>query len=460
MTEHTSPSPEEVVKQPSEDVVEQSSKDVTKQSPICPDGTCIDTLGNPRFSSTKKTNHYITDEDGVLIFIEKQQFCFHDSQPVTFEEAGPRQSIYFDPPRTKCAIVTCGGICPGINDVIRSIVNEAHYQYGVAATIGIRYGLRGFIPEFRHNVMELTPRSVSSIHEFGGSILGSSRGPQSIVTIVDALDRMNIDILFLIGGVGGMRAAEKIYKEVQSRQLDISIVCIPKTIDNDIHFVSRTFGFNTAVDKATEAIRCAHVEATGAPAGVGLVKVMGRYSGFIATEATLGLQDVNIVLIPESPFKLEGPTGLLSALEERLDRRGHAVIVVAEGAGQHLLPENGGVDASGNPILGDICGLLVNRIKAHFKQRQRPLTLKFIDPSYIIRSIPANTEDSVYCGSLAQNAVHAGMAGKTGLMVSRWHDRNVHVPLHLVTKARKTIDPGSLYWQRALSTTGQSDLES
>ncbi len=439
MTENTPSSPEEVV----------------STAPIHLEETAIETLGPTLFTSPKKTGRYITDEDGVLLFIEKKNFGFHQEHPITFEEAGPREKIYFDPRRTKCAIVTCGGICPGINDVIRSIVNEAHYQYGVAATIGIRYGLRGFVPEFRHNIMELTPRSVASIHEFGGSILGSSRGPQSADVIVDALDRLNIDVLFLIGGVGGMRAAEKIFKEIKQRKLEIGVVCIPKTIDNDIHFVSRTFGFNTAVDKATEAIRCAHVEATGAPAGVGLVKVMGRYSGFIAAQATLGLQDVNIVLVPEAPFTLEGETGLFATLEARLEKRGHAVIVVAEGAGQHLLSDKQGVDDSGNPVLGDICNMLVQRIKKHFKDNNRPLTLKYIDPSYIIRSIPANTDDSVYCGSLAQNAVHAGLAGKTGLMVSRWHGRNVHVPLHLVTKARKTIDPSSLYWQRTLSSTGQ-----
>jgi 6-phosphofructokinase 1 len=415
----------------------------------------IETLGHPKIKSPLPFL-FIRDTSGVLIDITAEctnQVC--QINPSFFQEAGPRERIYFDPPKTKCAIVTSGGLCPGINDVIRAIVMEAHHRYGVHTTLGIRYGLEGFIPSFGHEVLELSPESVSSIHEFGGTILGSSRGPQSPIDIVDSLERLNISILFLIGGDGTMRAAQKLHEEVKNRGLKIAIIGIPKTIDNDIPYITRSFGFDTAVEKATEAIRSAHTEALGACNGIGMVKLMGREAGFIAAQAAMALKDVNYVLVPEVKFDLEGPKGLLAMLEKRLQRRRHAVIVVAEGAGQDLVSSHG-TDASGNPILGDISGLLVSEIKRHFKERNIPLTLKFIDPSYIIRSVPANSNDRVYCGFLGMNAVHAAMAGKTGMVVSKMHEIYVHIPLHMVTGGgKKRLDPSSNYWQAVLESTGQ-----
>jgi 6-phosphofructokinase 1 len=306
--------------------------------------------------------------------------------------------------------------------------------------------------------MELTPNNVSNFHVFGGTELGSSRGPQEADEIVDALERMNVGVLFMIGGDGTMKAAERIVREVRNRNSRISVIGIPKTIDNDINFVGKSFGFDTAVEKATEAIACAHVEATGAYNGIGIVKLMGRESGFIAAQATLALKEVNFVLVPESPFALDGPDGLLEQLEDRLKKRHHAVIVVAEGAGQHLCEASGRTDASGNPVLCDICAILIARIKEHFKTRCMETTIKFIDPSYIIRSVPANANDRVYCGFLGQNAVHAAMAGKTGMVVSRLQSRFVHVPLELVTMKRKKLNTESESWRAVLESTGQESL--
>jgi 6-phosphofructokinase 1 len=296
---------------------------------------------------------------------------------------------------------------------------------------------------------------VTSIHEFGGTILASSRGPQSPDEIVDALERMNINILFMIGGDGTMQAAKILNQTIGERNLKISVIGIPKTIDNDIHFVSKSFGFDSAVAKATEAIRCAHVEAQGAPYGIGLVKLMGRESGFIAAEATLALKDVNFVLIPEEPFDLEGDNGFLKALEHRLLMRKHAVVVVAEGAGQNLCNTNKKKDASGNPILGDICDILRSEIKTYFQKKEMPITMKYIDPSYIIRSIPANAHDRVYCGFLGQHAVHAGITGKTNMVVTRLQDRYVYLPLNLVTQKRRRLNTQSMYWRSVLESTGQ-----
>ena len=437
-----------------------NEKDAKDRRPvrIGPGDARIATLGEPGVACPKVCGRFVPDEPSVSAFITKNEAEEHGGEPVFFEEAGPRARIFFEPAKTKVAIVTCGGLCPGINDVIRAIVMEAHHNYGVAATLGIRYGLRGFIPACRHDVMELHPGNVADIHEFGGTLLGSSRGPQPVDEIVDALERMNINFLVLIGGVGGMRAAEAIVAEITARGLPIGVVGIPKTIDNDMRFVARTFGFLTAVEKATEAIACAHTEAVGAPYGIGLVKLMGRSSGFIAATAAMGLKHVNFVLIPEERFALRGPGGFLEVLDERLTRRGHAVVVVAEGAGQHLLPPTNETDASGNPVLGDICGLILAECKTYFRDKGLPITLKYIDPSYIIRSVPANIADAVYCGFLGQHAVHAGMAGKTGLLVSSMHDRYVHVPLALASADRRSIDTDSDFWQAVLDSTGQPRL--
>ncbi len=433
----------------------RNNKDTALELTLSPQDTAVPCLGEATHDSPKRSGNFVPDDAGVLVAISKPGQESEGAAPVYFEEAGPRAKIFFNPRKTKLAIVTCGGVCPGINDVIRAIVMEACHHYGMAATLGIRYGLRGFIPSCRHDVLEFSPANVAEIHEFGGTILGSSRGPQPVDEIVDALERLNIGVLVLIGGVGTMRAASAIQAEIAARGRPIAIVCIPKTVDNDIHFVSRTFGFLTAASQATEAIACAHVEAVGAPYGIGLVKLMGRQSGFIAAEASMGLKHVNIVLVPEERFSLTGERGVLPFLEERLRSRGHAVIVAAEGAGQHLVPETGRFDPSGNPILGDFCGLLAQEIKTYFKERNLPITLKVIDPSYIVRAVPANTADAVYCGFLGRLAVHAGLAGKTGVMIGSCNDRYVHVPLSLVTKERKHIDTRSDYWQAVLDSSGQ-----
>ncbi len=430
------------------------------QSSVKPLQVAIDTktlsLGHAKIPS-RIPYCSISEEPGSVLLNVGGEFTKTTAAPLyfDFELAGPRKFLYFNPTQTKCAIVTCGGLCPGINDVIRSIVMEAHHNYGVAATLGFRFGLQGFIPKYGHEVWELTPGNVANAHQFGGTILGSSRGPQPPDEIVDCLERMNISCLFMIGGDGTMRAAQKITEEIERRNRKISIIGIPKTIDNDISFIGKSFGFDTAVEKATEAIQCAHTEAVGAMNGIGLVKVMGRESGFIAAQATLAWKEVNFVLVPEMRFTLLGEDGLLPQLEKRLLARKHAVILCAEGAGQDLLESTGEKDASGNPVLGDICQLLIREVKDYFTQRDMEYTLKFIDPSYIIRSVPANANDRVYCGFLGQHAVHAAMAGKTGMVVSKLQDRYVHLPLKLVTQERRKLNITSDFWRSVLESTGQ-----
>jgi len=426
---------------------------------VVPAETAIDRVGEAKICNPLSLGRFVDEDEAVLVHISRANVELQGKgggrRRAFFEPAGPRSRVYYDPSKTKCAIVTCGGLCPGLNDVIRAIVMAAVHEYRVPSVLGIRFGLAGFIPEEGHDIVELTPERVSRIHEFGGTFLGSSRGPQDPEAIVDALERMNVSILFMIGGDGTMRAASAVIREVAKRRLSISVVGLPKTIDNDIDFASPSFGFDTAVETATVAIKGAHVEATGAPWGIGLVKVMGRDAGFIAAQSALACQAVNFVLIPEAPFDLHGEKGFLAALDCRMKRRGNAVIVVAEGAGQDLLDETSRTDASGNKVLGDIGGLLKREILAHFKAQGIDATLKYIDPSYIVRSVPANANDRIYCSFLGINAVHAAMAGRTNLVISRWNGRYVHIPIDLVTRGKKRILTDSNYWRAVLESTGQ-----
>jgi 6-phosphofructokinase 1 len=406
---------------------------------------------------------FVSDSDRILIDVNVNRACRELAEgptPPSYELAGPRQHIFFDPSKLKCALVMCGGLCPGLNDLIRSIVLELHYGYGVRNIFGVRYGLRGFIARYGYDFMELTPGAVVNIHERGGTVIGSSRGPQDIEEIVDTLERMSIGILFMIGGGGTLQAATSIADSVLKRGLKISIVGVPKTIDNDIYMVSRSFGFDTAVDVSTRAIVSASNEAEGYPNGIGLIKLMGRHSGFIAATATLAQQDVNYVLIPEVDFDLEGPNGLLTTLESRLAERGHAVIVVAEGAGQKFFAhEEKELDPSGNIKLKDIGKFLQQKISDYFEERRIQISLKYVDPSYMIRSLSANANDRVFCNFLGRNAVHAGMAGKTDLLIGNWNNHFVHVPMKLLAGKRKHVDPRGMLWRSALEATGQGPLQ-
>ncbi|MBI9081044.1 MAG: ATP-dependent 6-phosphofructokinase [Pseudodesulfovibrio sp.] len=430
-----------------------------------PEETEIPKVGEAKINNPIKFGRFVDENDAILVNISRKSIeengkkkngkAKKPQEHIYFEAAGPRDKVYYDTSKTKCAIVTCGGLCPGLNDVIRAIVMTAYHEYKVPSVLGIQYGLAGFIPEEGYDVVDLTTEYVTPINEFGGTILGSSRGPQDPEAIVDALERLNVSILFMIGGDGTMRAASKVVDEISKRSLSISVIGLPKTIDNDINFASPSFGFDTAVEEATKAIRCANAEAMGAPWGIGLVKVMGRSAGYIAAQSALSYQDVNFVLVPESDFDLHGEKGFLAVLEKRIRSRGHAVIVVAEGAGQRLLDNSKITDKSGNVGLSDIAGLLKKEIHDHFAKQDIEPTLKFIDPSYIIRSVPANANDRIYCSFLGINAVHAGMSGRTGMVVSRWNGRYVHIPMGLVTKGKKRINTCSNYWRAVLESTGQ-----
>ncbi len=412
-------------------------------------------LGECRIPSPMPGAQFVGDEEHVLYhskLSEIKMFLDRGKKPPCFEMAGPREKIYFDPSNLRCGIVTCGGLCPGLNDVIRAIVMGLYYHYGVRAIFGFRYGYEGLSCRYGCTPIELTPEIVVDIHKKGGTLLGSSRGPQDISEMVDTLAQMNVDILFTIGGDGTLRGARAIVEEVERRGLKIGVIGIPKTIDNDISGVDESFGFETAVSESRTAIFSAHTEATGARNGIGLVKLMGRASGFIAAYASLANNDVNFCLVPEVKFTLKG---FLEDLKERLNRRGHAVIVVGEGAGQDLVARSGDRDASGNIRFEDIGIFLRDKIKNYFKESGMKVALRYIDPSYMIRSLPANPRDSAFCLLLGHNAVHAGMAGRTNMVVGNWKGEFTHVPIALAVSKRKQIDPDGRFWGNVLSSTGQ-----
>ena len=375
------------------------------------------------------------------------------------EKAGPRELIYFNPKHVNAGICTCGGLCPGLNDVIRAVVRCLWNRYGVRRIRGIRFGFKGLLPEQGFDTIDLNPDLVDDIHKTGGSFLGTSRGGGDRVNeIVDAIEALNMNMIFILGGDGTQRGSLDIANEIEKRGLKVAVVGIPKTIDNDLIFIQRSFGFDTAVQKATEAVAAAHMEAHSHINGIGLIKLMGRESGFIATATALASHETNFCLIPEIPFDLEGENGFLAELEKRILNRHHAVVIVAEGAGQEHLKATGEHDASGNIKLGDIGVFLKDKITDYFKKKKIHINLKYIDPSYQIRSAQANPSDSIYCERLGNNAVHAAMAGKTKIVIGLVHNKYVHLPIRLVTAKRNKVNPEGSMWRDTIDATGQPTL--
>lgn len=419
-------------------------------------------LGTCKHASPVKARGLLFVDDADLVLSTSdvkliEPYFMRGELPPTFERAGPRRLLFFNPDRLTCGIVTCGGLCPGLNDVIRSIVMTLHYVYGVQRIVGFRYGYAGLSANPPAAPIMLDPEEVDNIHDVGGTVLGSSRGAQDPAEMVDMLVSWKVSVLFTIGGDGTQRGASKIAAEIKRRNLPISVIGIPKTIDNDLEWLDRSFGFLTAVEEARPAIMAAHAEAKGTPNGIGVVKLMGRNSGFIALRASLANPDVNFCLIPESPFTLDGAGGFLEVLGRRLEQRHHAVIVVAEGAGQDILqdPAHQERDKSGNLKLRNVGSWLCDAIKGYCAKRRIECGLKYIDPSYTIRSRPANSNDSAYCLILGQNAVHAGMAGRTDMVVGYTSGMFTHVPIPLVTRKRKQVNPTGEGWRYLLQMTGQ-----
>ncbi|KAG5558281.1 hypothetical protein RHGRI_008269 [Rhododendron griersonianum] len=494
------------------------------------------------FSSIRQT--FVSPKDVVAEEIVIQK---NSPRGVHFRRAGPRERVYFKSEEVRACIVTCGGLCPGINTVIREIVCGLNYMYGIDNILGIEGGYRGF---YSKNTMQLTPKVVNDIHKRGGTFLQTSRGGHDTNKIVDNIHDRGINQVYIIGGDGTQKGAAAIYKvlnsinmilflsyslfarsvpckmlnvhtfvkEVAKRGLQVAVAGIPKTIDNDIavksyqpfpyfvvvrsmhasnvnlkaelqnfdnlcslkfgcefmgifitigsnilnlfQVIDKSFGFDTAVEEAQRAINAAHVEVESVENGVGIVKLMGRYSGFIAMFATLASRDVDCCLIPESHFYLEGQGGLFEFIEQRVKENGHMVIVLAEGAGQEYLSQSmhpvDEKDASGNRLLLDVGLWLTQKIKDHFTNvRKMAINLKYIDPTYMIRAIPSNASDNIYCTLLAQSAVHGAMAGYTGFTVGPVNSRHAYIPISRVTETHNVVKVTDRMWARLLASTNQ-----
>lgn len=418
------------------------------------------------YPSDEKWHGYINNNDRVLLKV------IHYSSPASagaecidpdctwveqwVHRAGPREEIYFRPEEVNAAIVTCGGLCPGLNDVIRQIVITLDI-YGVKNIVGIPFGYRGFTDKGLKE-MPLTRKVVQNIHLSGGSLLGVSRGGPTVKEIVDSMEERGTNMLFVLGGNGTHAGAVAIHDECRKRRMKVSVVCVPKTIDNDILLMDKTFGFDTAVEEAQRAINSAYIEAHSAYRGVGLVKLMGRSSGFIAMHASLASGQVDICLIPEVPFHIHGPHGVLRHLEYLLDTKGSAVICVAEGAALNLLEKSNATDASGNAVLGDIGVHIQQEIKKYFKELGTSADVKYIDPTYMLRAIRANASDGILCTILGQNAVHGAFAGFSGITVGLCNTHYAYFPIPEVIKYPRLVDPNSRMWHRCLTSTGQPDF--
>lgn len=424
-----------------------------------PDELVVERLGVARFDSPLG---FSTEEgDQVADYCSEHERVLFDPRPgggngASFELAGPRARVFFDGARSHAGIVTCGGLSPGLNNIVRALVLTLTERYRVARVTGFRFGFAGLAKDADPPPVALDAEAVRTIHRQGGTVLGSSRGPQEVAVMVATIERLGIDMLFCIGGDGTMRGAEAIHAACRARGLAVAVVGLPKTIDNDLPLVERTFGFDSAVELAAQAVAAARLEADAAPRGVGLVRLMGRHAGFIAGGAALATRDADLVLIPELPFELEGAQGVYAWLRGMMQRQGRAVIVVAEGAGQAFCAEGEGRDASGNKRMGDIGTFLRDGIRAAFADD--PVEVKYIDPSYMIRAAPANTADARLCGELAEDAVHAAMAGCTGVVVGLWCGRRTHVPLAAVVGRTRRVDLDGSFWRSVVQSTGQPKL--
>eukprot|EP00249_Psilotum_nudum_P021756 c28232_g1_i2 orf=361-2001(-) len=418
--------------------------------------TYVSPLVHSRFFHPN-VNFWLTETDMVAQNIVVD---INDPSPsqTYFHRAGPRYQVIFAPGEVRAAIVTCGGLCPGMNTVIREIVYGLWHQYDVKDIKGIKSGYRGFYTE---KPMPLCPELVDNWHKQGGTCLGTSRGGFDLDKIMDAIEKQRLNQIYIIGGDGTIRGAVKVFEEVRRRGMKVIVVGIPKTVDNDVGIIDRSFGFQTAVDAAQAAIGAAHTEAESTPNGVGVVKLMGRYAGHIAVHATLSSRNVDCCLIPEVPFFMDGPGGLLEFVNQRLKEHGHCVIVVAEGAGQDLIERTELVkDASGNLLLGDIGVWLTNKLKQWWKRTHEAgaFSCKYIDPTYMIRAVPSNATDTSYCTLLAHSAIHGAMAGYTGFVAGPVNGNFCYIPMGVVADTQHLVDVNSHTWAWVKSVNNQPDF--
>uniref|UniRef100_A0A7S1RYX3 Phosphofructokinase domain-containing protein n=1 Tax=Alexandrium catenella TaxID=2925 RepID=A0A7S1RYX3_ALECA len=403
---------------------------------------------NPMAVAWPNMNFLNPDElvQGHIIMNDSKQASRPSATSKGCVRANACKEIWWDPSEVRAAVVTCGGLCPGLNSIIREVTNTLWHQYDVRHIYGIQAGYNGLSNPEKHKPIQLSPDKVRDIHMKGGSILKAGRGGFNPEQICDRLERLGINMVFTVGGDGTQHASHLLYEEAKRRNLDISIVGLPKSIDNDILFFDKTFGFDSAVSTAADIMRNGWVEATSCDKGVGIVKLMGRDAGFVAMHAALASTIVDLVMIPEVNVKLED---VIEHIDSTLARKNFMLIAIAEGAGQEFVA-TGEKDATGHTKYGDIGTFLRDEINAHLKKSGGRSF--YIDPSYIIRSCPIRPNDHIYCSRLARDAVHCAMRGYTGVCVGPIHNIIVIMPSELIASGKRRVKLTSSAWQSCVQS--------
>ena len=413
----------------------------------------IDTPLRDLLGGREESVHYVTETDRVLLDdtlgVAKRRSAGTPAELPAFNPGGPREKLYFEPSTVTAAIVTCGGLCPGLNNVVRALVLQLANAYGVKSILGFRNGYSGLTDTSAP--LALTPELVRDIHNRGGTILGTSRGGQEPAAMVDTLARHRVDMLFVIGGDGSLRGAQKIAAKPppataarrgghpedhrQRHSVDRPELRLPDRVRP-----------RRRVDPRRAHRGRVHRRRRGTGQADGPAQRLHRLLCDTRQPRSRLRPDPRSLLparqLPALPAQARRSAGARSRGRRRGRRAG-------------AVPRSAETDASGNARLGDIGALLRERVTAHFAQHGTPLSLRYVDPGYAIRSVPANAFDAVYCARLAQAAVHAGMAGFTSMVVARWHGRFIHLPIALATATRNQVDPHGDLWMSVLEATGQ-----
>lgn len=436
---------------------------------------------------------------------------------LTMPEAGPRRYVsYPQKNQLKVGILVSGGIAPGINAVISGIIARHHAYQAWSQKINKNYALEilGYSEALKgllHAGRPAVPLDLKTVREavnHGGSILPTARADElldledpkqrdgALDKVTSRLINQQIDILYIIGGDGSMRAAHAISCRARRNPInELSVIGIPKTMDNDILWVWQSFGFLSAVEFAKQAILQLHTEVMSNPR-LCVIQLFGSDSGFVVSHAALASGVCDAVLIPEVNFTLkqlsgyiryrlqdrphsDKPYGGIVALAETaipLDWREYvsATAEVADGSEKVILtPEElraiETFESHGRRVHGQTPDALRSgglRLVSQILQREiRKLGDRWSsyrvftnEPRHLIRSIEPSVSDVIFAQRLGTLAVDNAMAGYHDFMISQWLTEYVLVPLKLVVLGRKRVPEHGIFWKSVRASTGQPDF--
>jgi ATP-dependent phosphofructokinase / diphosphate-dependent phosphofructokinase len=329
----------------------------------------------------------------------------------------------------RIGVLTGGGDCPGLNAVIRAVVRKGVAEYGYDF-VGFRDGWRG---PLERETVPLGIQQVRGILPRGGTILGTSRtNPFKIEGGVERIEAtlrdLGLDALIAIGGEDTLGVAKRLYDN------GVNVVGVPKTIDNDLAATDYTFGFDTAVNIAMEAIDRLHTTAESHHRAM-IVEVMGRHAGWIALHAGMA-GGANVILLPEQPFDVGA---VCDYVEHRFKTHYSPIIVVAEGATPKegtMTLQTGEVDAFGHVRLGGIGQLLAEEVEKRTGKESRAVVL-----GHVQRGGTPTAFDRVLATRFGLAAIDTVHAEAYGQMVALRSTEIVRVPLAEATAELKTVPP-------------------